>query len=102
MNPSLELIVVSVKSKKVDAVPLKIPSPSATGVPAYLQNLSDETKDLLKLEMETMGHDWLEVLQGEFKKKYFLDVSLDCIVLTNGAQTLSQDRASFEKGLPTW
>jgi uracil-DNA glycosylase len=34
-----------------------------------------ETKELLQLELDTLGEDWLLALQGELTKSYFLNVS---------------------------
>lgn len=39
-----------------------------------MNSLSEEMKELLLLERETMGDDWFVALRGEFVKPYFKDV----------------------------
>lgn len=44
---------------------------------ALFEQLDDETKNLLHLEMTTMQYDWLRVLQPELTKPYFIKVRRD-------------------------
>jgi uracil-DNA glycosylase len=41
---------------------------------ALFEQLDDETKNLLHLEMTTMQYEWLRVLQPELTKPYFIKV----------------------------
>jgi hypothetical protein len=36
--------------------------------------LDDNMKNLLKLEVDTMDQEWLQLLKGELRKSYFLEV----------------------------
>ncbi|KAF9985864.1 hypothetical protein BGZ65_009596 [Modicella reniformis] len=42
--------------------------------PDILKGLSDEKKELLQLEQDTMDATWLRALQSEFTKPYFIEV----------------------------
>ena len=44
--------------------------------PDILKGLSDEKRELLRLEQDTIDATWLRALQSEFTKPYFIEVRL--------------------------
>ncbi|EMD34152.1 hypothetical protein CERSUDRAFT_86888 [Gelatoporia subvermispora B] len=40
----------------------------------FVDSLTDEEKELLALELETMGKSWLKILKDEIRKPYFLQL----------------------------
>jgi len=48
--------------------------PSVVTLDSLAAGLDDNTKKLLKLEVDTMDKEWLLALKAEFKKNYFLEV----------------------------
>jgi uracil-DNA glycosylase len=44
--------------------------------PDILKGLSDEKRELLRLEQDTIDATWLRALQSEFTKPYFIEVCL--------------------------
>jgi uracil-DNA glycosylase len=42
----------------------------------FVEALPDDLKELLQMEIETMGDDWFVALRQEFVKPYFRDVSI--------------------------
>ncbi|GJJ69153.1 uracil-DNA glycosylase [Entomortierella parvispora] len=71
------------------------PSPSsflplAKARPDILKGLSDEMRDLLRLEQDTMDATWLRALQMEFSKPYFIALK----------KFLKQEEASRQQVFP--
>jgi hypothetical protein len=71
-------------SKPLTAVRTAIrhPAPSTTDIETtaklkaeFVDALPADLKELLQLEIETMGDDWFVALRSEFVKPYFRDVS---------------------------
>lgn len=55
----------------------KINLPKATTKDELVASLAEhpDKKDLLQLELDTLGEDWLLALQEELTKPYFISVS---------------------------
>jgi hypothetical protein len=60
------------------AVPAKLDLPKAKTKDELIESLSKYPgkKELLQLELDTLGEDWLLALQDELTKPYFVAVSL--------------------------
>lgn len=63
-------------SAKAKAVSLP-KSESRVELSTAISELEAEDADVLRLEVDTMGEDWLVALQDELTKPYFLTVSRD-------------------------
>ena len=70
----------------------------------YFPKLGDDKLPLLELELETMGHDWLEVLSRDMAKPTFLEVrapsdrgSHGTTRRTSGASLLHQALTSLDR-----
>jgi uracil-DNA glycosylase len=50
--------------------------------PDILKGLSDEKRELLRLEQDTIDATWLRALQTEFTKPYFIEVCLSLVWLS--------------------
>jgi hypothetical protein len=59
------------------AVPAKLDLPTAKTKDELIESLSKHPgkKELLQLELDTLGEDWLLALQDELTKPYFVAVS---------------------------
>lgn len=55
----------------------------------YIGLLTDDQRELLGMEMESMGDDWFVGLRGEFVKGYFLEVSFG---VDSDPQRVGKDR----------
>lgn len=67
----------SSKSESNASISKPPPNPfllSSSSKPDNSKPLTDAQKKLLQMELTTMGPDWLEVLQSEMKKPYFLEL----------------------------
>jgi hypothetical protein len=51
---------------------------------AALSGMEAGDADLLRMEVDTMGEDWLLALQDELTKPYFLSVSQSVLVTVRG------------------
>jgi uracil-DNA glycosylase len=50
------------------------PAPAVFDKEAWIEKLTDEQKELLKLEIDTLHESWLGVLKDDVKSKEFLDL----------------------------
>ncbi|KAL5504039.1 UNG1 [Sanghuangporus vaninii] len=70
---SLDVQDVSVPTKSVTSG-LQTLNSIPFSMQAFKDSLTEEQKELLNLELETMGKSWLKVLKDEFKKPYFISL----------------------------
>ncbi|KAK7690602.1 hypothetical protein QCA50_005701 [Cerrena zonata] len=60
---------------------------------AYMNSLSDEERQLLTLECDTMGKSWLKVLKEEIRKPYF--IKLKRFLWEEGVKTVNESAKSL-------
>lgn len=85
------------QTKAAASVPAKLDLPTAKTKDELIESLEKHPgkKELLQLELDTLGEDWLLALQDELTKPYFVAVS-HCSPISRLIKVRSRPRQEIE------
>jgi uracil-DNA glycosylase len=90
------------KTAVAAAVPAKLDIPTARTKDELIESLSKYPgkKELLQLELDTLGEDWLLALQNEFTKPYFVAVSLSSHIRLLSVMRMDREVIESQRVIP--